>query len=29
MWIFQYTVGAAYGEFADEIIEYCLRKKNS
>lgn len=26
MWLFQFTVGAALGEFTDEIIEYC--KKN-
>lgn len=26
MWLFQYTVGAAYSEFADEIIEYCKER---
>lgn len=23
MWLFQFTVGSAFGEFTDEIIEYC------
>lgn len=27
MWLFQYTVGSAYGDYADEIIENCIRKK--
>lgn len=26
MWLFQYTVGAAYGDFATEIINYCINK---
>lgn len=29
-WLFQFTVGTAYGDFTDEVIEYCSRcKKNS
>ena len=23
MWLFQFTMGAALGEYTDEIIEYC------
>lgn len=27
-WLFQYTVGPAFGDFTDEIVEYCLAHKN-
>ena len=28
-WLFQFTVGTAYGEYTDEIIEYCSKYKKS
>lgn len=26
-WVFQYTSGSAFGSYADEIIDYCLKNK--
>lgn len=28
-WFYQFTTGPAFGEFTDEIIEYCLAKKHT
>ena len=28
VWLFQFTNGAGFGEFTDEIIEYCKERKN-
>lgn len=27
-WLFQYTTGPAFGEYTNEIIEYCLKHRN-
>lgn len=29
VWLFQFTSGAAFGEYADEIIDYCSKHKKS
>lgn len=29
VWLFQFTSGAAFGEYADEIIDYCAKNKKS
>lgn len=29
MWLFQFTVSPAFGEYTDEIIEYCKTRKDS
>ena len=28
LWAFQFTTGVAFGEFTDEIIDYCMMNKN-
>ena len=27
-WLFQYTIGTAFGKFTDEIIDYCKDNKS-
>lgn len=29
MWLFQFTVGGALGEWTDEVIDYCKREKGN
>lgn len=29
MWLFQFTVGSAFGKYTDEIIDFCSRKRKS
>lgn len=26
-WLFQFTTGAAFGDYTDEVIEYCVKHK--
>lgn len=28
MWLFQFAIGTAFGKYTDEILEYCLKKKD-
>lgn len=29
MWAFQFSVGAAFGKYTDEILDYCRERQDS